>query len=156
MRHLCCGPLLLLACAGSEIPPYQLVPAEYLGIGHNQGELGASAADAEAAAADCDTIAAIVTGAAQGAVSIIRLSGIDAVPIAQQVFRPARARRQQRQPGRVDVGSPAAPAAAQEPQVWEPESHRVYYGTVVDARGAVVDEASALGCLPTARALLCS
>ena len=34
-----------------------------------------------------DTIAAIITGAYQGTVSIIRLSGPDALPIALTVFR---------------------------------------------------------------------
>lgn len=36
---------------------------------------------------DTDTIAAIITGAYQGTVSIIRLSGPDALPIALTVFR---------------------------------------------------------------------
>ena len=40
-------------------------------------------------ALDCDTIVAVVTGAQQGSVSIIRLSGVDAVATAAAVFRPA-------------------------------------------------------------------
>ncbi|KAL4457553.1 hypothetical protein ABPG75_012418 [Micractinium tetrahymenae] len=87
----------------------------------------AGAADA-AAVADTDTIAAIVTGAAAGAVSIIRLSGADAVPIAQQVFQPAG-------------GGRAAGNG------WEPESHRVYYGRAVDAAGATLDEVLLLAML---------
>lgn len=94
------------------------------------GQLSDEEADAaddfapQPSAADGDTIAAIVTGAQQGAVSIIRLSGDDAVPIAQRVFSPA--------------GQPAKQQAAA--ARWEPESHRVYYGQAVDAAGGVLDE----------------
>lgn len=70
--------------------------------------------------ADCDTIAAVVTGT-QGAVSIIRLSGDDALQIASQMFTP---------PGSTP---------------WTPESHRVYYGHAVDpASGERIDEVLAL------------
>lgn len=70
--------------------------------------------------------------------SIIRLSGLDAVHIAQQVFRPAKAatvqqgKQQQQQQGRM----PATAGGA----AWEPESHRVYYGQAVDAAGTMLDE----------------
>lgn len=110
-----------------------LVGLQQLG-GDDSWEDGA-AADATArhdagAVADTDTIAAIVTGAAAGAVSIIRLSGVDAVGVAQQVFRPAG-------------GSRAAGTA------WEPESHRVYYGRAVDAAGSTLDEVGWSRLLPT-------
>jgi tRNA modification GTPase len=55
----------------------------------------------------------------QGSVAIIRISGSDAVSVASRVFWPG---------GKFRFG-------------WKPESHRVYYGTVVDGSGAVVDEA---------------
>ncbi|KAI8468364.1 MAG: P-loop containing nucleoside triphosphate hydrolase protein [Monoraphidium minutum] len=67
-----------------------------------------------------DTIAAVVTGVTnQGSVAIIRISGPDAAHIAARVFWPG---------GRFKFG-------------WAPESHRVYYGTVVDGGGGVIDEA---------------
>jgi tRNA modification GTPase len=86
--------------------------------------------------ADTATIAAIVTGAQQGAVSIIRLSGGDAVGIAQAAFRPSgpRAAAVQR-PGQ-------AKSAA-----WQPESHRIYYGSAVDGQGGVLDEVLLLAML---------
>lgn len=66
---------------------------------------------------DGDTIAAIVTGGQQGAVSIVRLSGPDAVEVARHVFVPASNATN-----------------------WSPESHRVYYGNILDATGSIVDE----------------
>lgn len=54
----------------------------------------------------------------QSAVAIIRLSGQDAVPIAQRVFRTGGGRQ----------------------RGWQPESHRVYYGKAVGGDGAVLDE----------------
>jgi len=63
-------------------------------------------------------------GAQPGAaVAIVRLSGPEAVAVAQRVFRPS---------GR-------ARGAASER--WQPETHRVYHGRLVDAAGAVLDEA---------------
>jgi hypothetical protein len=52
-------------------------------------------------------------------VAIIRISGADATRIAAAVFWPG---------GRFKFG-------------WKPESHRVYYGTIVDGNGDVIDEA---------------
>lgn len=63
-----------------------------------------------------DTIAAVVTGEIQGAVSIIRLSGSRALQVASRVFRPA------------SKGT------------WIPESHRVYYGRAYDKNGNILDE----------------
>lgn len=74
----------------------------------------------ESSGADSDTIVAIVTGAQQGAVSIIRMSGDLAVAIALHVFRPA---------GEQPAG-----------KAWMPESHRVYYGWAVDMYGSKLDE----------------
>ncbi|KAG2434245.1 hypothetical protein HXX76_007970 [Chlamydomonas incerta] len=67
---------------------------------------------------DEDTISSIITGLSAGSVSIIRLSGTEAVPIALKAFRPG---------GRYRLG-------------WAPASHRVYYGTAVDGDEAVLDE----------------
>lgn len=66
---------------------------------------------------DTDTIAAIVTGAQQGSVAIIRLSGPEAVQIASAVFKPSNRR------------SP-----------WVPKSHRIHHGQVVDTDSTIVDE----------------
>lgn len=54
----------------------------------------------------------------QGSVAVIRISGSQALQIAKSVFRCATAR---------SAG-------------WQPQSHRVYYGHVVDASGRTVDE----------------
>ncbi|KAL4440664.1 hypothetical protein ABPG77_000373 [Micractinium sp. CCAP 211/92] len=89
---------------------------------------GTAAAHDAAAVGDTDTIAAIVTGAAAGAVSIIRLSGANAVPLAQQVFQPGSGSR---------AGG----------KMWKPESHRVYYGRAVDAAGGTLDEVLLLAML---------
>ena len=64
-----------------------------------------------------DTIVAIATAAvpAQGSVGIVRLSGPEALSVAQTLFRPA--------------GKPR----------WE--SHRVLYGTLQDEQGQAIDEA---------------
>lgn len=66
-----------------------------------------------------DTIVAIVTGGQQGAVSIIRLSGPDAVDIAKKVF---------------------VPQTGGKNGTWDPVSHRIYYGTVVDESASIIDE----------------
>lgn len=98
-----------------HITPRSLQPGLELWPNLLQGDGGGTEAQA-GPSVDADTIAAIVTGAQQGAVSIIRLSGRDAVAVAAGVFKPA-------------ASGP-----------WSPESHRVYYGTVVDEQGARVDE----------------
>ena len=64
-----------------------------------------------------DTIAAISKPPGEGGIGIVRISGKSAVPIGRTLFRPAGG-------GEVDGGR-----------------HRVYYGHVVTAQGAVVDEA---------------
>ncbi|AQK52242.1 tRNA modification GTPase trmE [Zea mays] len=68
------------------------------------------------------TIAAIVTslGGGPAAVGIVRISGPDAVAVADRVFRPAGTRR---------ASTP-----------WQPRSHFVEYGLALDADGSVIDE----------------
>lgn len=61
------------------------------------------------------TIAAVATPAGMGAVSIIRLSGIDAVEIADKVFRGGK-------------------------KLSEAESHTIHYGFIVDDDGNKIDE----------------
>lgn len=137
-----CGAVAFAAAAACRrcppsTPAHPRCSAEFFRL-TTLGKLAEDDADAvdglafEPSAADADTIAAIVTGAQQGAVSIIRLSGDDAVPIAQRVFRPAGQPAKQQQA----AGQTAAAGAAD----WEPESHRVYYGRAVDAAGAMLDE----------------
>ncbi|KAF7816938.1 tRNA modification GTPase MnmE [Senna tora] len=71
------------------------------------------------------TIAAIVTslGGPPGAVGIVRLSGPSAVAIVARVFRPARKRKK---------------------KTWQPTSHVVEYGVVLDSDGNVIDEVLAV------------
>eukprot|EP00890_Picochlorum_soloecismus_P000563 jgi/Picsp_1/1507/NSC_04985-R1_trna modification gtpase len=69
---------------------------------------------------DDETIVAIVTGGQHGAVSVIRLSGAEAVMVASKVFWPAGVRQAEGQ--------------------WNPETHRVYYGHAFDSRGVMIDE----------------
>ncbi|KAL0039327.1 hypothetical protein WJX79_003589 [Trebouxia sp. C0005] len=79
---------------------------------------------ATASSSDSDTIAAVVTGAQQGSVAIIRLSGPDAVQIASSVFVPSSSKK-----------------------AWMPKTHRVYHGHVLDTEGGVVDEVLLLSML---------
>ncbi|PNH05163.1 tRNA modification GTPase MnmE [Tetrabaena socialis] len=92
------------------------------GGGSSDGDAGGDAAadggGAELATRGEDTIASVVTGMSHGAVSIIRLSGSDAVEVASRVFRPG---------GRARPG-------------WRPATHRVYYGTAVDGEEQMLDE----------------
>ncbi|KAJ4870780.1 hypothetical protein Rs2_47613 [Raphanus sativus] len=78
------------------------------------------------------TIAAIVTpiGGPPGAVGIVRLSGDKAVEVAGRVFHPANKRRRRRRKESIDL--------------WQPRSHFVEYGLVVDSKGNVVDEVLAV------------
>lgn len=68
-----------------------------------------------------DTIAAVATGQGRAAIGIVRLSGADAIPIADRLFRS-------------QSGIPLAGA----------QSHRLYYGRLVATGGAVVDECLAV------------
>lgn len=69
-----------------------------------------------------DTIVALSTGSGTGAIGIVRLSGADAVRVAEQAFRPART-----------------------PDLAKGHTHVMRYGHVVDpATGRTVDEALAV------------
>lgn len=68
-----------------------------------------------------DTIAAIATPPGEGGISIVRLSGLDAPSIAEQIFRRGR--------------------ALQTITADDLESHRLYYGGIVDPEsGRQIDE----------------
>ncbi|XP_057859356.2 uncharacterized protein LOC131068198 isoform X2 [Cryptomeria japonica] len=71
-----------------------------------------------------DTIAAIATslGGQPSAVGIVRLSGPESVTIVGKVFCPAKKKNKL------------------EPVSWQPRSHYVEYGTVVDANQNLIDE----------------
>jgi tRNA modification GTPase len=72
---------------------------------------------------DDSTIAAIASPAGRGGISIIKISGPQAAAIAAALFRPAAKQR------------PDKPAG------FNPESHRIHYGRIVDAlTGRVIDE----------------
>lgn len=69
-----------------------------------------------------DTIAGIATALGESGIGIIRISGPEARPILRRLFRPAG-----------------------ESRGWEPQSHRLTYGHVIDPdSAAVVDEAMAV------------
>lgn len=69
-----------------------------------------------------DTIAAISTPIGEGGIGIVRVSGPQAQMILRKVFRPAGKNRQ-------------------DSRTFEPESHHLYYGHVVDPdTGMVIDE----------------
>lgn len=75
---------------------------------------------------DGSTIAAIVTslGGPPGAVGIVRLSGPSAVTVAARVFLPARNKKKN--------------------STWQPTSHVVEYGVVLDSDGDIIDEVLAV------------
>lgn len=77
------------------------------------------------------TIVAIVTpiGGPPGAVGIVRLSGPKAVEVARRVFRCAKKWRKK-----------ANNSDSLVSDSWQPKSHFVEYGVVVDSKGNVVDE----------------
>ena len=75
----------------------------------------------------------LAAGAQPGAaVAIVRLSGPEAVFVAQRVFRPSGSSRR---------------GAGKAQAIWQPETHRVYHGQLVDEAGGVLDEVLALACL---------
>ncbi|KDP32699.1 hypothetical protein JCGZ_11991 [Jatropha curcas] len=80
------------------------------------------------------TIAAIVTslGGPPAAVGIVRLSGPSAVDIASRVFKPMRKKKKK---NKNKGGGLCA---------WQPTSHVVDYGVVLDNEGNVIDEVLAL------------
>ncbi|KAL6753434.1 hypothetical protein V8C86DRAFT_3028768 [Haematococcus lacustris] len=87
----------------------------------------------ELATRDEDTIVAIVTGSvSQGAVSIIRVSGTEALAVAYRVFRPG---------GLFRMG-------------WQPRDHAIHYGNAVDGDERVLDEVLLL-CMRSPRSYTC-
>ena len=68
-----------------------------------------------------DTISAIATAQGEGGIGIIRLSGGEALTVADKMFRPASGK-----------------------SILDYPSHRAVYGTVVDEEGRTVDEAMAI------------
>lgn len=84
-----------------------------------RGGIPPHAGPAPEAVTDADTIAAIVTGGQQGAVSIIRLSGPGAVEVASLVFAPA-----------------SSGSAWTDPD----QSHRVHYGHAMNDENQKIDE----------------
>lgn len=67
---------------------------------------------------ECDTIAAIATAAGDAGIGIVRISGSQALSVAESVFRPK--------------GSVRLSAVA---------SHTLHYGWIVDAGAGIIDEA---------------
>ncbi|KAK9827404.1 hypothetical protein WJX81_008606 [Elliptochloris bilobata] len=104
-----------------------------IAAGEVVSEVGEHAPPESAHGGDGDTIVAVVTGAQPGAaVAIVRLSGPEAVAVAQRVFRQSGGHRG-------DQGGTQAP--------WQPETHCVYHGRLVDDSGAALDEVLALAML---------
>lgn len=69
---------------------------------------------------------AVVTQSGAGSVSILRISGEEAVPVARKLFRPSR-------------DALSASVKGSKPQ-WAPRAGRVHYGRLVDGNGRMVDE----------------
>lgn len=65
-------------------------------------------------------------GGQQGAVAIVRLSGNSAVKIVGRLFRTAKTMRNKEN--------------SHLNNEWNPKSHRVQYGNLIDASGTLVDE----------------
>ncbi len=79
-----------------------------------------------------DTIAAIATPPGIGGVGIVRLSGPEALEIALKLFK---------RPARHTNNSGGLGNRRTQPQTWQPESHRLYYGHIVQpGTGQVLDE----------------
>ena len=68
-----------------------------------------------------DTISAIATAQGEGGIGIIRLSGEQAIAVAEKMFRPASGKA-----------------------LSDYASHRAVYGRIVDEAGQVIDEAMVL------------
>ncbi|KAK9844355.1 hypothetical protein WJX74_001232 [Apatococcus lobatus] len=119
-RH-CCNSLWQLSRTGvcknhQTVPCLPAAPAQPAAV---TTSLQPAAETVVLSTAGEETIAAIVTGPAQeGAVAIIRISGLHAMRIAMAVF----------QPGHKPQDS------------WRPRSHRVYHGHACNASGGVIDE----------------
>ncbi len=66
-----------------------------------------------------DTIAAVATAPGEAGIGIIRISGHDALPLLKMLFRPAT-------------------------KTWQPESHRMIYGKLINRAGETLDEVMAV------------
>ena len=85
-----------------------------------------------------DTIAAISTAIGEAGIGIVRLSGPDAVPILERIFRPAP--RTSPPPGPIPLGEGESHHSSSVTH-HSFESHRVYYGHILDPfTGEVIDE----------------
>ena len=62
-----------------------------------------------------DTISAIATPPGKGAIGVIKISGKDALSVLKKIFKPAKPRESF-------------------------ESHKLYYGFIIDSQGKVIDE----------------
>jgi tRNA modification GTPase len=81
---------------------------------------------------DHSTIAAIATPGGRGGIGIIKVSGTKAVSIATTIFSPALQQ---------SAADPAAPAPLQTATHTDFDSHRLYYGHIIDPdTGRIVDE----------------
>jgi tRNA modification GTPase len=81
---------------------------------------------------DHSTIAAIATPGGRGGIGIIKISGAKAVSIATAIFSPAEQQ---------SSANPVNPASRQAATHTDIESHRLYYGHIIDPdTGQIVDE----------------
>jgi tRNA modification GTPase len=81
---------------------------------------------------DQDTIAAIATPSGRGGIGIIKISGSKSFPIARSIFRPGDSK--------LSLLSGDAKAGSKSGQL-EFETHRIYYGHIVDPdKGRLLDE----------------
>ena len=81
---------------------------------------------------DHSTIAAIATPGGRGGIGIIKISGSKAVSIATAIFSPAEQQ---------SAADPAIPVSLQTATHTDFDSHRLYYGHIIDPdTGQIVDE----------------
>ena len=81
-----------------------------------------------------DTIAAIATSGGKGGIGIVKISGANAFAVARAIFRPMDRQRESK------AGDVAAPRV-EKGRTYEFESHRLYYGHILDPEdGKILDE----------------
>jgi tRNA modification GTPase len=84
--------------------------------------------------ANSDTIAAIATPGGKGGIGIVKISGVNAFTVAKAIFRPIDRRPDS---NAVIVSAPQG----KRHKLFEFESHRLYYGHIVDPQsGRLLDE----------------
>ena len=84
--------------------------------------------------ANSDTIAAIATPGGKGGIGIVKISGVNAFTVAKAIFRPIDRRQDS---NAVIVSTPQG----KRHKLFEFESHRLYYGHIVDPQsGRLLDE----------------